>query len=91
MSSFVPSKYQPIWRVRSSSPEQWFWSGQPLILQLNLGHNDVGRREEHSDGGDYGEESERYETEAVEHHCSKLPIILDGSRVFVITYLTDGG
>ena len=66
-------------------------SGQPLILQVNLGHYDVRRREEHSDGGDYSEESECYETEAVEHHCSKLPIVLDGSRVFVITNLGDGG
>ena len=45
------------------------------------------RREEDSDGGDYGKESERDETEAVEHHCSKLPVILDGSCVLVITYL----
>ena len=62
----------------------------PAALQFNLGHNDVRRREEDSDGGDYGKESERYETEAVEHHCSKLPVILDGSCVLVITYLKWG-
>ena len=62
----------------------------PAALQFSLGHNDVRRREEDSDGGDYGKESERDETEAVEHHCSKLPVILDGSCVLVITYLKWG-
>lgn len=35
----------------------------------------MGRREEHGDGGDHGEESEDEEAEPIHHHGGELPVV----------------
>ena len=52
-----------------------------------LVNDNVRRREEEGDGGDYGEERERDEAQPVEHHGGKLPVVLDGRRVLVVANL----
>ena len=57
------------------------------IQLLNLVDNNVRSCEEQCDGGDDGEERERDETQTVEHHGGKLPVVLDGRGVLVVADL----
>ena len=54
---------------------------------LCLGDNDVRRREEDSDRSHDCEEGEGDETESVQHHGSKLPVVLYGRGVLVVADL----
>ena len=55
-----------------------------LIFRFSL-DNDVWCSNKHNDGCNDREQTECYQTNSIQHHCRKLPVIFDVSSIIIST------